>query len=240
MLLFLDPGHGGEDPGAVANGYIEKNLNLQLSLKLAERLRKTCEVRLTRVTDINLSLKERADKAKAEKADLLLSIHFNACDGKARGVEVIHSIKAKADTVALAHAIAKGVFNLGIPFRRIFSKASEKYPGQDWYGIPRYSLPMPALIVESLFIDNAGDINFLKQPEFIDRLADGIAEAIKQYYGLSELNMAIMALQHEGIIGVPEYWSNNAKAGKTVKGEFAEKLIINMAEYIKKGGMQNG
>jgi len=240
MLIYIDPGHGGEDTGAVANGYIEKNLNLQLSLKLAERLRKICDVRLTRATDINLTLKERADKAKADKADLLLSVHFNAFDGKARGVEVIHSIKATIGTMTLCKEIARGIFGLGIPFRRVFSKESAKYPGQDWYGIPRHCLPMPGVIVESLFIDSAADVAFLKQPESLDRLADAISGAIEQFFGLSELDKAIMALQHAGIIGVPEYWAINAKAGKTVKGEFAEKLIINMAKYMQKGGMQNG
>jgi N-acetylmuramoyl-L-alanine amidase len=236
MLILIDPGHGGEESGAVANGYKEKDLNLQFALKLEKLLKKKADVQLTRNTDVKMPLQDRGRLAKDIKADLLLSIHFNAFDGKARGVEVIHSIKAKQDTVTLAYDIAKSITGLRIPFRRVFSKESDKYPGQDWYGIPRYALPVPALIVESLFIDNEQDVKFLKTPEALDRLAEAIAAALIQHCCLSERDKAIRTLQDVGIIGVPEYWANNAQAGKQVKGEFTEKLIISMAEYIKKGG----
>ncbi|MBC7545837.1 MAG: N-acetylmuramoyl-L-alanine amidase [Candidatus Sericytochromatia bacterium] len=83
--IVIDPGHGGpRDLGAVAaSGLLEKNVNLEVSLRLAELLRKQgARVQLTRTTDAIVAedttdLKARADLANQAKADLFLSIHHN-------------------------------------------------------------------------------------------------------------------------------------------------------------------
>lgn len=86
-VVLIDPGHGGEEIGAV--GYLdkkkklyEKDLSLRLSLKIKEHLSKHTTTYLTRSLDRVVSLQERADLADLLKADLFLSVHFNSSTNK--------------------------------------------------------------------------------------------------------------------------------------------------------------
>jgi N-acetylmuramoyl-L-alanine amidase len=88
--IVIDPGHGGHDPGAQANGISEAELVLDVALRLEKLLAKTAgiEVVLTRRTDDYIALQERTAIANREGADLFLSIHANAStNAQARGVE---------------------------------------------------------------------------------------------------------------------------------------------------------
>jgi N-acetylmuramoyl-L-alanine amidase len=90
--IVLDPGHGGDDPGA--EGYaIEKQMTLDIARRLARVLhdRLRADVVLTRDTDQTLALKERTARANAEGADLFVSIHANANPtGRLRGIETYY------------------------------------------------------------------------------------------------------------------------------------------------------
>jgi len=81
ICMFIDPGHGGSDPGAVANGLQEKNLTLDIALRLRDTLLGEytgVEVRLSRETDTTVSLKQRVQMANSWGTDYFLSIHINA------------------------------------------------------------------------------------------------------------------------------------------------------------------
>lgn len=90
--IVLDPGHGGNDPGA--SGYaVEKDVTLDVARRLASLLRRRlgAEVVLTREGDDTLELKDRTARANAEGADLFVSIHANANPtGRSRGVETYY------------------------------------------------------------------------------------------------------------------------------------------------------
>ena len=93
ITIAIDPGHGGSDPGAVANGLREKDLTLAVSLALKEELESYDGVRvvMTRTTDtrpsenISTDLSSRVDMAAAANADALVSIHFNSGSPIAKG-----------------------------------------------------------------------------------------------------------------------------------------------------------
>jgi N-acetylmuramoyl-L-alanine amidase len=90
-IVVLDPGHGGGDPGAVANGVKEKDINLSTALKLESALKsKGIKVELTRRTDVYLTLAARTEKANNLNAEVFVSIHANAMPkGKtAKGFEI--------------------------------------------------------------------------------------------------------------------------------------------------------
>lgn len=90
--IVLDPGHGGEDPGAQGLA-AEKEVTLDIARRLARllRARLDAEVVLTRAGDQTIALKERTALANAEDADLFVSIHANASDGgRLRGVETYY------------------------------------------------------------------------------------------------------------------------------------------------------
>ena len=91
-FIVLDAGHGGKDPGAVANGYREKEIALKVVLMLKERLEDDFNVILTRDDDFFIPLDERPRLANDNNADLFVSFHINAFPGnpEANGVEVFY------------------------------------------------------------------------------------------------------------------------------------------------------
>lgn len=97
-VILIDPGHGGEESGAVGHldprktrRVFEKDLSLRLAKKIKEELSKTTTAYLTRSLDRAVSLQERADLADLVKADLFLSIHFNSStNAKSHGFELYY------------------------------------------------------------------------------------------------------------------------------------------------------
>ncbi|MET0518662.1 MAG: N-acetylmuramoyl-L-alanine amidase [Burkholderiaceae bacterium] len=92
IVIALDPGHGGEDPGAIGpSGLKEKDVVLQVGLRLRERLNSNPNIRvmMTRDADFFVPLQERVRKARRVQADLFVSIHADAfITPKARGASV--------------------------------------------------------------------------------------------------------------------------------------------------------
>jgi len=90
--ICLDPGHGGKDPGYRVGSKREKDYTLRLAFELRDQLRKAgFKVHLTRSTDRTVDLPDRPAAAKRHKADLFVSLHFNATDAgrnEAKGSEV--------------------------------------------------------------------------------------------------------------------------------------------------------
>lgn len=129
-IVVIDAGHGGshEVGGSSSNnavspsGVLEKNMTLRFAFLVRDALQEAAQISghditifLTRDTDTNLSLPDRAKVAKSKKADVFLSIHFNGFNGSARGTETLISPKATnsnhtADK-ALAQRIQKAAFN---------------------------------------------------------------------------------------------------------------------------------
>ncbi len=97
-VVLIDPGHGGEEYGAVGfldpkktRKIFEKDLALRLAKKIKEELSKNTSSYLTRSLDRSVSLQERADLADLLKADLFLSIHFNSSTNeKSHGFELYY------------------------------------------------------------------------------------------------------------------------------------------------------
>jgi len=94
ILVVIDPGHGGKDPGALGRkGLREKDITLEVAKRLERLLRKTgrYDVLLTRKDDRYLALVARTGIANKEKADIFVSIHTNAHRDKgARGIETYY------------------------------------------------------------------------------------------------------------------------------------------------------
>ena len=90
-VVVIDAGHGGKDPGALGSSSREKNINLAIALKTGEYIKKNLEnvkVLYTRENDVFPGLKERADFANKNKADLFISIHANwAASASIKGTE---------------------------------------------------------------------------------------------------------------------------------------------------------
>jgi N-acetylmuramoyl-L-alanine amidase len=110
VVIALDPGHGGEDPGAIGpSGLREKDVVLAIALKLRDRLNSVSGMRamLTRDADFFVPLYERVRKARRVQADLFVSIHADAfMTPKARGASVF-ALSDSGATSAAARWIAQ-------------------------------------------------------------------------------------------------------------------------------------
>lgn len=104
IVVALDPGHGGIDPGAQAAGLKEADLMLIFAQELAERLSASgVEVHLTRESDTFVALDERITRARAVGADLLLSLHADSLvEGEATGA-TIYMLATEASDAASEH-----------------------------------------------------------------------------------------------------------------------------------------
>ena len=110
--IVIDPGHGGHDPGAIgAKGTKEKDIVLQIGLKVAQKLREELglDVVMTRTTDVFLELQERTAIANQVGADLFISIHANAAPNRASsGIETYYLSLAKTEKAAQLAAQENG------------------------------------------------------------------------------------------------------------------------------------
>lgn len=96
-IFLIDPGHGGEDPGAIVKGVREKDLNLEISLRLKEEFEKFSkaflfELFFTRLEDQTLTLQERVQIENSLKPDFFLSIHCNSfpTDPEVEGMRIYY------------------------------------------------------------------------------------------------------------------------------------------------------
>ncbi len=201
VVVVLDPGHGGSEPGASANGLVEKNLNLSVALACKSELEQYngVTVYMTRSTDVTVGLKERADKAKAWGADIFVSLHMNSATASANGVEVYYpnpnyNLKVHEEGKKLAAQIQQQLVSLGLYDRHIKedpSTVNGTYPDGskvDGYQVIRYNKlnGIPGIIVEHAFLSNSNDAAKLRDPDFIRRLGIADATGIAKYFNLSK------------------------------------------------------
>ncbi|ADU52196.1 cell wall hydrolase/autolysin [Thermaerobacter marianensis DSM 12885] len=183
--VYLDPGHGGDDPGATGNGLVEKDINLAIARHARQHLaRHGLAVRMSRSTDRSKSLRARTHEANAWGADIYVSVHCNAyVDASARGFEVWHSVQPGSRGRILARYLVQWMDRL-TPLVNRGARSRAGRGGRDAYYVIRESR-MPAVIVECGFITNPGDARYLGSASGQARLAAAIARGVLQYFGRS-------------------------------------------------------
>ena len=190
LKVFIDPGHGGKDPGAVGLAK-EKDINLSVILKLrALLISKGFDVMISREDDTFIDLTPRCDMANSYKADLFISIHHNA--GGGTGYEVIYSINGgKGKT--FANMVAKEFQAIGqVPHSSgTYSKPSTVNPGKDYYAIIRQT-NMPAAISEFAYMDS-DDFNKIATDGQQMQEAIALAKAVCEYFGVTFDQQPIIA-----------------------------------------------
>lgn len=173
--VYVGIGHGGSDPGAVANGFKEKDLTLSIGKYCNERLRQYgIETKISRTTDIDSSINSKVSASNAFGADVCMDIHINAGGGD--GSEVYYS-HTSAPGKKLAQSIVDAMSAIGQNTRGIKTRLSSS--GNDYFGMIR-DTNAPAVLVECAFIDNKTDIQIInteaKRKVFGYAIADGVAK----------------------------------------------------------------
>ena len=212
LVVVLDPGHGGGDPGAGGNGANEKDLTLKIAKYCKNALEEYCGVTvyMTRETDrfvganstnANEDLAPRVEYAKSVNADLFVSIHLNSTGyGTAKGAEVYYpnsnynvAVGNTGKEVAQNiqnELVALGITDRGIKIRN--SANNSTYPDgslQDYYAViwQCKRAGIPGIIVEHAFIDNVDDYNkYLNSDAKLKKLGEADAAGIAKALGLEK------------------------------------------------------
>ena len=176
-VLVLDPGHGGYDPGAVAHGLEEKNLNLKLALEVAGRL-EGIRVLLTRDRDVFVSLADRVALSRRAGADLFLSLHANAGGGRGFESFVYGGLASGHRAVTMQQQVHREVMG-ALKRWNIIDRGLKKAS----FYVLRHN-PRPAVLIESLFIDNEREAGLWREQQFSDILAGGVVRGVRSALGL--------------------------------------------------------
>ena len=177
--VFIGVGHGGSDPGAVANNTKEKDLNLSIALACKDMLvRHGVSVKISRTKDEDDTLGEEIRECNAFAPDLAVDIHNNAGGGD--GAEVFHH-HGGGKGKTLAENILAEIVKVGQNSRG--AKTRKNSNGKDYYGFIRET-SCPAVIVECAFVDNASDLKILATESQRKSVGEAIAKGILKTMGV--------------------------------------------------------
>ncbi len=202
MVVVLDAGHGGIDSGTKGHGLQEKTGTIDLTQRLAEKLRRAgVQVLLTRSKDEYIALEKRCALAAEAGAAVFVSIHLNASSARGvSGIETYYCSSRKGDDLSglrkklavrdevvmedhraedLASAIqrrvcqAAGAADRGVRDSKLF--------------VTRHTA-CPAVLVECGYLTNANEAQRLKRASYKDKLVAGIAEGIRHHLLVRAVN----------------------------------------------------
>ncbi|MEO0867795.1 MAG: DUF3747 domain-containing protein [Cyanobacteria bacterium J06642_11] len=172
VLIMLDPGHGGRDPGAVGNGLQEKEINLFISRRVKSTLeQRGYRVAMTRNSDVELDLQPRVNIAERANATVFVSIHANAISlsrPEVNGLETYYFSSGRS----LAQSIQNSIL-------RVTNLRDRGVRQARFYVLRNTS--MPAVLVETGFITGREDSNRFKSTAAREQIADAIAQGIIDY-----------------------------------------------------------
>ncbi|ADR19958.1 N-acetylmuramoyl-L-alanine amidase [Calditerrivibrio nitroreducens] len=209
--IVLDPGHGGKDPGATYNGLMEKDMNLDIALRVKQKLEKydsALKILMTRDTDVFIPLEERTAFANKNKADIFVSIHQNASrNPDAHGIEtyVLNVTKDKSALAVAAfenQASEKSISDLqgilkdimlnskleeSLMLANFVQKSLSSSTADRDIGVkqaPFYVLvgaKMPSILIECGFISNPHTAQLYTTEEYKNKMAEGIFNGLLKY-----------------------------------------------------------
>ncbi len=177
-VIVIDAGHGGSSTGATGGGYMEKNITLQISLKLRDIL-ESCgaKVVMTRDKDVDVNLYDRPNLANDIHADLFVSIHNDSFTSDSRGTSTYYHMSDPSSR-ALANVVQQAIVAIsGIPSKGALSDGILYNSG---LAVLRAS-NMPAILVEVAYISNTQDRKRLIDSDFQQRVAQAVCDGLRAY-----------------------------------------------------------
>lgn len=184
-VIYIDPGHGGVDPGAMYKDIKEKDINLSISNIISDKLTKLgAIVYLTRYDDYDLAITNTINRKRSDlsrrgniinrsNCDIFLSIHLNAeGTGIWRGAQVFYNNENKENEV-LAKLLQKN-FNKRLNSNREYKLANDLYLQK--------RVDRPGVLIEVGFLSNASDRYLLKQASYQNKVAVVVTDSIVEYF----------------------------------------------------------
>lgn len=227
--VFIGVGHGGADPGAVANGVKEKDLNLAIALACRDVLEAHgVTVGMSRTTDANDPLTEEIKECNAFNPDYAFDIHVNA--GRGDGVEIFYGVAGVGKP--LAQNVLNAITAIGQNSRGLKTRLLSD--GRDYYGFIR-EIKAPSIIVECAFIDNKNDIAIIDTAAEQKAMGEAIAKGVLKTLGIAykeqtATNSGILYCVQTGAFAVEK----NAKAlASELKGKGYDTYIVHVDGLYK-------
>jgi len=178
-LVVIDPGHGGVDPGATTENILEKDITLDICLKLNAILKdEGIYTYLTRSTDATMRSKDRIYLANEKNAALFVSIHIDSIDNKdPNGMKVLYYPSKELYSGFLSEMDYANILKNNLS--KIFEiKNKGIFPREDIFVLKHAK--MPSLVIEAGFLSNENDSQILSFKWFKNKLASVIANGIKE------------------------------------------------------------
>ena len=256
--VFIGVGHGGNDSGAVANGFKEKDLNLAIALACNDVLvRHGVSVLMSRTKDENDALTEEIKECNAFNPDLAIDIHNNAGGGD--GAEAFYHYGGGVSKTLAENVLAE-IVKIGQNSRG--AKIKKNAQGKDYFGFIRQTVA-PAVIVECAFVDNTKDVAIIDTSAEQKAMGVAVAKGILKTLGIAYVEgtpaktKTVSELAQEVLQGK---WGNGtdrkkrltnagydyntvqAEVNRLVKGEAAPKKKSNeeIAREVIQGEWGNG
>ncbi|PFJ01680.1 sporulation protein [Bacillus cereus] len=181
MKLVIDAGHGGYDSGAVGNGLVEKELTLQIARRVRDILSANypINIKMTRDSDVFISLSERANIANSFGADYFISFHINSGGGTGFESYIYNALSNSSSAYEKQQKMHAAV-NPVLTKYGLRDRGAKKAN----YAVLRETA-MDAILTETAFIDTTFDANLLKNPQFIEDLSQAYANGIAAIIGVA-------------------------------------------------------
>lgn len=184
-IIYIDPGHGGRDPGTIYKDIKESDINLEISKELKQELEKQgAKIYLTRIGDYDLSkidtknhkksdLSERAKMINESECDIYISIHLNSDSTETwSGAQTFYTNNNKQNKT-LATIIQNKLKETTKTTRKIKEL-------KNMYLFDR--ITKPGILIEVGFLSNSNDRYLLRKKDYQKKIAQTITEGIIEYY----------------------------------------------------------
>jgi N-acetylmuramoyl-L-alanine amidase len=195
--LILDPGHGGDDLGAVVHGVQEKDIALAVARKLRDRLKSAMPVMLTREDDTYVTLDRRVVDAVDWDGALFVSIHLNQTRSKKNSGAVVYSFGAmpRGRHQHRYHRRHPRVPLMPAP-PRVEARDSDRLAGELVAGMRRDGFRVeqaksdfyvlkdpthPSVLIELGYLSNPEEAKRLNDPAYQDKIADSLAKVLQSF-----------------------------------------------------------
>lgn len=197
LIIVIDPGHGGNNTGAIYNDFLEKEMNMVVANAMKEELEKyeDITVYLTHTSaDTTMSIQARADFAASVNADFVFCLHFNMSETNILfGSEVWVSAFGEENRQGYRFGCVQmeTMADMGLYIRGVKTRFNDS--GKDYYGILRYceEYNIPAALIEHCHIDHEEDVGFCDSQEDLVRFGIADATSVAKFFGLSSKTLGV-------------------------------------------------